>query len=78
MSVTKAIYGAALRMLRTYGVNDAIEVTSFEEATQSGGYCETCYYEETVVEITYITETGVVKLFTFYGTFSELINALDN
>lgn len=78
MPIKKAIYGSALVMLKNFGIHDAIEVTAFDETTQSGGYCETCYYEETIVEITYVSETGVVKLYTYYGKFSDLINELDN
>ena len=77
MSATKALHNAALKMLRNRGIT-AIEVTSFEEETVSGGYCETCYYEETLVDITYITETGVVKVYEFSGSFAELVKALDN
>lgn len=78
MAIKKAIYGSALVMLKNMGIHDAIEVTAFEETTESSGYCETCYYEETIVEITYVSETGVVKLYTYYGNFSDLINELDN
>jgi hypothetical protein len=76
MSVEQAIKNAMLVMLRNRGIS-AIEVTKFEEQERNDGYCETCWYEYTVVVINYITETGVTKTYEYQGQFSELIQELD-
>lgn len=43
-----------------WGFEDKIkEVTSVYEDTRSGGYCETCWYEETVTVIEYVGTDGL-------------------
>jgi hypothetical protein len=76
MNVEQVIKNAMVVMLRNRGIF-AIEVNSFEEQQRSDGYCETCWYEYTVVVITYTTETGSVQPYEYRGEFSELIQELD-
>jgi hypothetical protein len=63
-------------MLKNRGIHNVIRVEDWEEAERNDGYCETCYYEYTVVVIRYITETGVRDEFEYYGSFAELIQEL--
>jgi len=67
---------AMLALIIRDGCRDAIRVESYEEKELSDGYCETCYYEYTVVIINYITSTGVRDEYEYYGPFSELIQEL--
>lgn len=55
---------------------DATEVISWNDTTRSGGSCETCYYEEIVVEIIYIDSNSHSREYTWYGSFGELIGYL--
>jgi hypothetical protein len=56
---------------------EAQEVTSVEQDTVSSGYCETCWYEEIVLEISYIEKgTGRSRLYTYYGNMASLISEL--
>lgn len=50
MSFKESFYAAFLSILKEYGL-DAVEVTNVKEETDSGGYCETCWYETQVVEV---------------------------
>lgn len=50
------------------------EVRSVEEVTRTGGYCETCYYEELVLEIYYIDLDGNNRTYDYYGSLAEFFN----
>lgn len=52
------------------------KVLSFEEEKYSGGYCESCAYEETVVEIRYINDDDKQSMYVYRGYFSELLREL--
>ncbi|OKI54541.1 hypothetical protein [Micromonospora sp. CB01531] len=68
--------GLLARYLTKYH-DDAIEVIDYEQDTEAGGYCETCYYEDTVVRIKYISAaSGDRRQFTYYGDMGELIRCL--
>ena len=66
-------------VLSVYLNNLGYEVTavdSWEEDTYSGGYCETCAYDETQVVITYITGGGQLRQYTYSGKFTYLLDEL--
>lgn len=56
------------------------DVISFVEELYTGGYCETCYYEEWNVEITYHDNNGGLNIQTYVyeGKFSNLILELED
>lgn len=77
MSLNESIKEALGGFLRDTGRAEDVErVTSWEDRTEYGGYCETCSYEETVVDITYRTTAGGTKTYTYYGSFADLVSAL--
>jgi hypothetical protein len=39
----------------------AVEITDWDQDTRSGGYCETCRYDETIVEVTFKCDMCDVK-----------------
>lgn len=57
---------------------DCVEVTSFNDSTQWGGYCETCAYESVCVDIYYTNSKGKGKNYTYDEGLSDLLYALDN
>lgn len=75
MSFKESFYAAFLSILKEYGF-DAVEVTNVEETTESGGYCETCWYETQVVEVTYVDSNGIESSYTISDNLSDLINRL--
>lgn len=58
--------------------NDIAEILSYEQETRSGGYCESCYYDEIVVEVRYLSTSGETKRFDIYGDMGELIRDLSD
>lgn len=71
----KKFYEALAEMLREDGL-DAVEVTEFEDYTEYGGYCETCYYESTRCKLTYVDSNGETQTYDYYGSFAELVGSL--
>jgi hypothetical protein len=71
-------YGAIAKWLREgeYRGYDVAEIISVEQEERSGGYCETCWYEEIVVEIQYKDSHGDVNSYTYYGNMAELMREL--
>lgn len=52
-------------------------VTYIESDTVTDGYCDTCWYERTVLEISYVdAATGRSRLYTYDGDFGALIREL--
>lgn len=76
MSLQTDIHEALADYLRTLGYDDVEYVVSFEDKTINGGYCETCSYEEAVVDVKYRTLSGGTREWTYYGSFAELIRNL--
>jgi hypothetical protein len=76
MSFNAALKTAAANLLRSEG-RDVAEVVSLEEEERADGFCETCYYEWTVVIITYLSNTGDEETYVYSGDFSELIRELE-
>ena len=76
MTWQENMYAAIAQMLREHYRIDAVEVTGFEDYTASGGYCETCWYEETRCLITYKDSDGNSQTFDYYDSFADLIGAL--
>lgn len=66
---------ALLDLLKDRGV-DAVEVTGFDDRTVYEGFCETCSYEYTVVDIFYKDSDGRSKKDTYEGSFANLIQEL--
>jgi hypothetical protein len=59
---------------REYTPGDVV-VLSFEDYTETDGYCETCYYETARCKIAY-TYKGDERVYDYYGSFSELLGDL--
>jgi hypothetical protein len=57
---------------------DVKEVIGYEDDTEAGGYCETCYYEEAIVNIYYLDSKGAQHKYVYSGEFAELISSLEN
>lgn len=75
MSLEERVRESMLGLLQRSGL-PAVEVTSFEEDKRNDGYCETCYYEYTVVEIYYRDEDNKSKMYVYSGNFADLIREL--
>lgn len=77
MSWKEGFYAALLRFVKEeLGRDDAVQVTSFETTRQERGFCETCSYETTVIEISYRSISGNLRLAEWEGDFGELISRL--
>lgn len=55
--------------------NGVSEVLTWE-GKQAGGYCDSCYFEYTTVNIKYRTSDDTVKTYEYYGSFAELLEDL--
>jgi len=55
---------------------DVAEVVDFREETRSSGYCDTCYYEEVVIEVTYVDSTGEMHRDDIHDNFAGLMREL--
>lgn len=66
---------ALKRWMIEYGL-DVVEVVDFQDDTESGGYCDSCWYETAVVVITYIDSAKKRHKFSYQGQFGELIKQL--
>jgi len=65
-----------LGMLKDQFGIDAVKVDSWDDRVSYEGYCETCSYETTVVDIDYVDSAGTLKMYTYNGNFSDLMNRL--
>lgn len=72
MDITGAL---ANYMSANYGL-DVARVVNFYDSTESGGYCETCYYEYAVFTVDYVDSKDERKTWTYRGSFAELIREL--
>jgi len=72
-----ALLQSMLDMLNARNL-DAVQVVAYEEVEKSDGYCDSCYYEWTEVEITYLTNEGQTRVYSYGGDFGELIRELTN
>lgn len=61
--------------LRNQGI-DAVRVTDTEDRTEYGGYCETCSYEYTVIDIYFIDSDDRRQKYTYSGDLGELMREL--
>jgi len=61
--------------LRSKG-NAVNSVLSYEEKMMTGGYCETCWYEDWNVVISYADNIGETRQYVYYGTFGQLVTEL--
>lgn len=77
MSFTGTFYEASKRYLVSIDL-DAVEVTNVDQATESGGYCDTCWYEYAVIEISYKDSSGKLRSHTYSGDLGEFIRELDD
>jgi len=57
---------------------DVKEVVSYEDDTYYGGYCETCSYEEAIVNIYYVDSKGAGHKYVYGGGFAELVSSLED
>lgn len=64
---------------RPFGVEPEVEVDrvlSWEEEDKSTGYCETCYYEYTELNLTYLGVDGQTYTYEYSGNFAEFMRDL--
>ncbi|WP_280429113.1 hypothetical protein [Nocardia brasiliensis] len=73
---TDSFLNAVADYLRKTDYLDIAEVYTFEERTQYMGGCDTCGYDETVVDITYKNSDGRMLEHTFSGDFAQLVCSL--
>lgn len=55
------------------GHTDVDVVVDAEERTEYGGYCESCYYEDVMVDVTYLNEDGETQTTIIYSSFAHLM-----
>ncbi|KIA60240.1 hypothetical protein [Nocardia vulneris] len=73
---TDSFLNAVANYLRKTDELDIAEVYTFEERTQYTGGCDTCGYDETVVDISYKDFDGRIREYTFSGNFAQLVRGL--
>lgn len=89
MSFKDSFNTALINLINEYGdryahytspevVSPAVEIIDYDDDTRDDGYCETCYYEYTVLEITYKAEDGETRKFVYGEDFGGLIDTLMN
>jgi len=75
MSLKNALYE---EMGKYMGLPEGHKVVSINEETYSGGYCETCYYEEHVLRVGVEMEDGEIYFENeYFETIGEFINAME-
>lgn len=74
--LTENFYACIAGYLREEYGRDVSTVVNVEETTESGGYCETCWYEETVLYIEYRDSNGGLQDTTIYESFATLLRSL--
>jgi hypothetical protein len=52
-----------------------VKILSFKDYTETGGYCESCYWERACCKVTYEFQ-GDERVYDYYGSFSELLGDL--
>jgi hypothetical protein len=68
---------AVLKFLQTeMGKSDAREVTNLTTGTETRGYCDTCSYDVTIIEITYTDTEGKSRYASWEGNLADFITAL--
>lgn len=67
---------ALIRLIKDYTGDTAVEIVSYNETEQSSGYCETCYYEETIMMVVYKNADGNLTNFVYNDDFGGLIREL--
>lgn len=72
----EAFFGALKAFLKAKNVPHVYEVTGFKERTESGGYCDTCFYTSYHVDIYYVDIMDKESVYDHYGDFGELIREL--
>lgn len=77
MALSEVVKRAALKWVQATKDEQATEVTSFEQRTERVGNCDTCGYDQVVVEIWFKKEGFRSELATYSGNFTEFIDALD-
>lgn len=75
MSFLPALYEAMAEYIRRQG-GEVVQVTGFEEDMEYDGYCETCYYEYTVVNIEFENPRGETEIWQYRGYFADLLREL--
>jgi hypothetical protein len=77
-NVQRTILDALTKFLMDQGVTDIVRVTSFQDRTEYGGFCDTCEYTYTVVDIYYdkIVAGSKPGVYTYDGSFADLILSL--
>lgn len=65
------------RYLREVEYWDIKKVLTYSQGIKTGGYCDTCFYEEIVVDVSYVDHAGDVREHYIYGDMGTLIRDLD-
>jgi predicted nucleic-acid-binding Zn-ribbon protein len=80
MSVDTTTFGDKFKEVLLVWLNgrgvEATKIIDWDEDTYSGGYCETCSYDETEVSIAYNDDAGNFRTYLYSGKFSHLLNEL--
>ena len=77
MTWKDGFYAALLQFTQSHlGYSDAVQVTDFNVTKEDRGYCETCSYTTTVVQITYRDRKGRHRQADWDGNFAELMGYL--
>lgn len=78
--VSETVNRAALAWVRATVDPEATEVTDFTDRTERRGNCDTCGWDQALVDVSYRTpgETyGWGKTVSYEGNFAEFIRTLD-
>lgn len=78
MSFEDSLRAELLEFVRANHDSGAVAVLSWEDDTENDGYCETCWYEYAVVNITYSDGSEFNREYQYRGSFAELIRQLTN
>lgn len=82
MSFNEQLLEAMTKYVQSRTNEKVVWVYSYDSGLKTGGFCETCYYEEVTVEISYDVEEehdrgyGRSRVMTYYGDMGEFIKVL--
>lgn len=76
MSLKERLNESLAELIRDAGI-EVVEVRGYDDRTEyGGGPCSTCSYEYAVVDISYIAADGRNRIYTYDGSFRDLIDYL--
>lgn len=69
----KGLEDALIRYLVKYESIVAVEIMDLDDRKEWRGYCETCEYEQIIVDIEYKGTDGHTKTVSYEGSFGSLM-----